>query len=303
MVDFRVVLTKLTYLSILSCCKGPRSGTRAKGISALERKTLSALAIAGPVFFFSSLGLQQVTASLAMMDKQTATSLLSSVGAGSLRPEGEPTAKPFIAHRPLASRQNPTAMLSRNKTFPAAGKRIGGFWRRRLASRRARAYPPGINGGVAGTSAPAPRRGASTLPKRGQPIEFPDSFEPAFYCKLERRERNGREFLNFDGLETYNVSREVEYKLRRDEARRLLKVAQDPTKPIRLGPSGVLEAMQGDEAGYRVLSRMSATISIALNLCLLDNEYINLEFCPQLANRDRLQKMIRRAQVLSLIHI
>ncbi|KAK4158467.1 hypothetical protein C8A00DRAFT_10802 [Chaetomidium leptoderma] len=184
-------------------------------------------------------------------------------------------------------------MLSRTNTFPATGKRVGRFWRRRLRSRRAHTfYPPG-NGEVTGTSEPA----LSTLPKRGQPLEFPIAFEAAFQCKLERRERNGRAVLDFDGLEAYNVSSKVEHELRLDEARRLLAVARDPTTPVCLGSSGVLEAMKGDEAGYQALSRMSATISTALNLCLLDNECLNLEFCPQIASRDRLQKMIRRAQV------
>ncbi|KAK0629516.1 hypothetical protein B0T17DRAFT_488819 [Bombardia bombarda] len=101
----------------------------------------------------------------------------------------------------------------------------------------------------------------------------------------------------FDSLRAYHVDDKAALALRNDEVARLLTVVHDPKKPVRMGASRLLEGMRGNDAGYQKLSKMSMNISMALSLCLLDNECINVEFCSRMANRERLQKLIRQAHV------
>lgn len=192
---------------------------------------------------------------------------------------------------PQPLRRGSSAMLSKTATFPNTGRRLEHFWRRQLRLKRSRPVHPAVGApGAAGTLG----HGAASLPKRGKKIECSVK---SVICKLEPKERNGRRFPDFDGLKTYNVDDNITQDLRLAEVTRLLRVAQNPTQPVLLGRSRYLESMKGDNYGYQALSRMSTAISTALNLCLLDNECISVEFCGRLASRDRLRKLIRQAHI------
>ncbi|KAK5655531.1 hypothetical protein OQA88_5462 [Cercophora sp. LCS_1] len=223
-----------------------------------------------------------------MADKQSPTSSSQSVRMGSSTSTHGAT---LIGPNPEPLRRGSSAMLSRRATFPDTGRRLEHFYRRQLRLRRPRPVHPAA--GVPG-AAGALGHGAASLPKRGEII---DCSEESVTNKLEPQERNGRRFPDFDGLKTYNVDDNITKELRQAEATRLLKVAKDPTQPILLGRNQYLESMKGDKDGYQALSRMSTAISTALNLCLLDNECISVEFCGRLASRDRLRKLIRQAHI------
>jgi len=115
--------------------------------------------------------------------------------------------------------------------------------------------------------------------------------------KLAPTSKRGKPFPEFDSLDAYHVDFATANKLRKHEAARLVSVVQDPKQPVLLGNSGYLASLLGDDYGYLQLSNISKNILTTLSLCLLDNECINVQSCPRLANRERLQKMVSQAHV------
>ncbi|KAH8894368.1 hypothetical protein GQ53DRAFT_793220 [Thozetella sp. PMI_491] len=157
---------------------------------------------------------------------------------------------------------------------------------------------------------------ASAESKPSPHAPAPKEFEPTILARaftrpamLDRRSstagrnwgaRFGEDGPEFDSLAPYRVEPEIANELRQAEARRLVEIINDPTKPLALKSSEFLEG-KGDAAGYKRVSAISQDISTALTLCLLDNECVNVNFCTRIANRERLQKMIRQARVAAKV--
>ncbi|CZR66268.1 uncharacterized protein PAC_16169 [Phialocephala subalpina] len=180
-------------------------------------------------------------------------------------------------------------MLSRAKTFPSAGKRLSQLWRRRW---RPHPVDPAV-----GATLP---QSNSDLPQRGLPVAclLEDIVE-----KLEPKIKRSKPYPEFDSLDAYHVDAKTAKGLRREEAARLVEVVKDPTQPVLLGDSGFLTSLMGDDDGYQQLSKISKNISTALSLCLLDNECINVKSCTRIANRERLQKLVKQAHVAASIAV
>ncbi|KAK4204823.1 hypothetical protein QBC40DRAFT_164201 [Triangularia verruculosa] len=100
----------------------------------------------------------------------------------------------------------------------------------------------------------------------------------------------------FDSLSAYLPAGRDPKELWREEAARLVAEAKSPEPNLDF--SSIKRFMsEGTEEGYQDLARLAETVLSALSLCLLDNECINVEYCKQLANRDRLKKLIQQARV------
>jgi len=142
---------------------------------------------------------------------------------------------------------------------------------------------------------------APTLPKRGQEVKC--SLE-AIMNKLKPFRLVGaksHQLLELDSLADYGVDDADAFALRRGEAERFLAVICNPKSPIAtdvlFNDQQYLQPACVGEGCYRRLSSMSQTLSVALNLCLLDNECVNVQYCKRISSRERLQKYILRAHV------
>ncbi|KAK0613660.1 hypothetical protein B0T14DRAFT_526673 [Immersiella caudata] len=142
---------------------------------------------------------------------------------------------------------------------------------------------------------------APRLPKRGQEVKCTLD---AIMDKLKPFRHSGAKShpnLELDSLADYGVDDADTAALRRGEAERFLAVIRDPQMPVAadalFDDQPYLQPACIGEGCYRRLSSMSQTISVALNLCLLDNECVNMQYCKRISNRERLIKYILRARV------
>ncbi|KFA78365.1 hypothetical protein S40288_09970 [Stachybotrys chartarum IBT 40288] len=142
---------------------------------------------------------------------------------------------------------------------------------------------------------------APRLPKRGEKVkcELKDIMNKLRPFQLQVN--GARPPLELDSLARYGVDEADAYGLRKIDAERALAVIEDPGKPIiaakyLVGRQYSQDACKG-EACYQWLSSMSKTISAALNLCLLDNECVNVQYYRPGSSRERLQEYIQRARV------
>jgi hypothetical protein len=141
------------------------------------------------------------------------------------------------------------------------------------------------------------------LPKRGKEVRcnleaIMDKLKPFHLPGAKSHSQ-----LELDSLADYGVVDRDALALRRVEAERFVAVIQNPKKPVTADLHLVgqqyqyLQAACAGEACYRRLSSMSQTISAALNLCLLDNECVNTQYCKRISSRERLQSYVQRARV------
>lgn len=101
-------------------------------------------------------------------------------------------------------------------------------------------------------------------------------------------------FPEFDSLDPYFVVEGTAKELWENEVNRLVEVVQQANEPLRFPSQDLFK--DGDDAGYRELSKVSSKIMTAVTICLLDNECINIEHCKQLSNQAKLVKYIRQLQ-------
>jgi hypothetical protein len=137
---------------------------------------------------------------------------------------------------------------------------------------------------------------ANALLKRGQQV--PCQLED-IVSKLAPRFKGSRAWPQFDSLEPYQQDLSTVNELRKEEARKLVDVSRNPTNPILLSRDSILSKIRASGHGYKFLSLLARNISIALSLCLLDNECINVLYCPQLASESNLEKLVKQADVAS----
>ncbi|KAI1637585.1 hypothetical protein F4809DRAFT_661083 [Biscogniauxia mediterranea] len=175
-------------------------------------------------------------------------------------------------------RTNSTAPLSKSTTYRSPGKRLSRYLRRRR-------YPD-HDTVVKPQNPPTPPQNKENL--QGQ--ELLNSIMGSF-------KRSNEGFPEFDSLEAYHVGFKSAQQLRRNEADRLVSVVKNLSQPPLLGHSGFLSGLKGDDNGYEQLSKISKNITTALSLCLLDNECINVRSCTRIANRERLQNLVKQAHV------
>jgi hypothetical protein len=139
-----------------------------------------------------------------------------------------------------------------------------------------------------------PPKETEEYPKRGQAVAC---LLEDLVDKLATKHKGARKFPQFDSLEDYQVDATTQRQLREEEARKLVNVVNDPTKSVALASDDLLGRIAGDSNGYKIVSLMSRSVTTALSLCLLDNECINARSCPQLANRQRLERLVKQADV------
>ncbi|KAK0666601.1 hypothetical protein QBC41DRAFT_230129 [Cercophora samala] len=104
-------------------------------------------------------------------------------------------------------------------------------------------------------------------------------------------------YPQFDSFERYTLSDQDDIAMRlwHKEATRLHFYLQNPDVPIRFENRTLFS--RGDEEGYKTLSRLADKILTALSLCTLDNEVINVQYCKNISNRNKLEKLIQQAHV------
>ncbi|KAI5925987.1 hypothetical protein F4810DRAFT_699861 [Camillea tinctor] len=114
---------------------------------------------------------------------------------------------------------------------------------------------------------------------------------------MDRFNQRCPSFPEFDSLDTYRVSFQNAQRLRKNEAAKLVKAVTNQSQPPCLGHTDLLSELAGNDYGYEQLSNISRNILTALSLCLLDNECINVRSCTRIANRERLQNLVKQAHI------
>ncbi|KAI1504945.1 hypothetical protein F5X99DRAFT_331585 [Biscogniauxia marginata] len=186
---------------------------------------------------------------------------------------------PMESPPPRVARSNTTAMLSEASVCRSAGKRLSRYLRRR----RYLVHP----------AVGEPQNFTTPQPSNGHLQER----EQLLHSIMKSFERSNQAFPEFDSLDAYQVHFKSAKQLRKIEAEKLVQVAIDRSQPPLLGHSDLLSGLAGDDTGYEKLSKISKNISTALSLCLLDNECINVRSCTRIANRERLQNLVKQAHV------
>ncbi|KAK1691448.1 hypothetical protein BDP55DRAFT_541964 [Colletotrichum godetiae] len=124
---------------------------------------------------------------------------------------------------------------------------------------------------------------------RGEPAQC--DFQEVLDKVLPRTDGVAK-YPEFDAAGLYVQSEEVLKVLWHAETERLINIARNPDIPLEFSSR---KFFQGDtEKGYRDISNLCQKVLIALSICLLENEQINLEHCARFSNHERPLSFIKQ---------
>lgn len=185
----------------------------------------------------------------------------------------------------------PTGILQRRATLSSTGHRAESFLSKKLRQLRRgrRIQDPAIPAAEEEEGAPAPR-GVKPIVNTTEVLR---TILPHVESESTSTDSPAGIFIpEFDSLAAYLISDESAKALWEREIKRLADVVENPDRALRFSEQSFLA--EGSQRGHEKLSKLSLSIMIALSICSIDNECINMAYCPPLSSKKKLLRLMQQ---------